>query len=271
MPVEDFLNTLQGLSRRFSGRDKTRTNTEDRNLAKATVESWFRSYRGLIVDLFGEIDEVRQIDQELQNVLRLSLSANRCSSYKAPIRRACDVLQNQILVNLKIAEWRRTATSGFIDENRELMGRLRLFGPQFELSYRQILTDLADQSRITHRGTANELRELFREILNKLAPDKEVEKQEWFKAKRASLKDEREKNRSPTRAERVRYIMRDRDSSAAEVTEEAAFQIDERLEKLVTAIYDRANDAAHTSKQREEIGRLLRYFHAVLFELLPLS
>lgn len=269
MPVEEFLSALEGLKRRLSGRSSARPTVEDRNQAKATVESWFRTCRAPIVDLFGETDDVKLIDAEMQSILRLSLSGNRRSSYVASIKRAHSTIRDKLLVDLKTAAWRKLAVSGFVDENRELLNRLNHLDPQFALSYRQVLTDLADQSRITHRGTANELRELFREILDKLAPDKEVEKQDWYKARRSSIKDEKERNRHPTRSEKTRYIMRERDSSAAQVTEDATFQVDERLGKLVSSIYGRANDAAHVSKQRDEISRILRYLHAVMFELLP--
>lgn len=42
-----------------------------------------------------------------------------------------------------------------------------------------------------------------------------------------------------------------------------------QLGHLVTSIYDRASGATHVEKQREEIAQILKYFHAVMFELLP--
>jgi hypothetical protein len=270
MAVEDFQNALDVLRRRFS--DTTaKPVPEDTNLARATVESWFRTYRPQVIELFGDVDDVGAIDICMQQILSLSLSSKRKSAYKSYINSAIKIFRDELIPDVKVAEWRQLATSGFPNESREIASRLKQLNPELELSYRQVLTDLADQRRITYRGTANELREIFREVLDQLAPDKQVTSQSWFKAKRAPIKDDREKNRPPTRAEKVKYVMsiRNQGSSVSEVAKTAASQVDERLGELFNAVYGRASDASHVSKRRDEINRILKYFHAVLFELLP--
>jgi hypothetical protein len=270
MAVEDFQNALEILRRRFSDASG-KPSAEDANLARATVESWFRTYRPQVIELFDDVGEVRAIDICMQDILTLSLSSKRKAAYRPKINSAIRIFRDELIADVKVAEWRQLATSGFLNESKEIVARLRQVDPELELSYRQVLTDLADQHRITYRGTANELREIFREVLDHLAPDKQVMAQAWFKAKRSAVKDERERNRPPTRAEKVRYVMssRNQSSSVSEVAEVAASQVDERLGELFNAIYGRASDASHVSKQREEINRILKYFHALLFELLP--
>jgi hypothetical protein len=270
MAVEDFQNTLEVLRRRFSN-SAAKAAPDDKNLARATVESWFRTYRPQVIDLFGDEGEVGAIDICMQDILKLSLGSKRKSAYKPRINSAIKIFRDELIADVKVAEWRQLATSGFPNESKELMARLKDLDPGLELSYRQVLTDLADQRRITYKGTANELREIFREVLDRLAPDKQVESQSWFKDKRSALKEDRERKRPPTRAEKVKYVMstRNQDSSASEVAEKAASQVEERLGDLFNAIYSRASDASHVSKQRDEINRILKYFHALLFELLP--
>ena len=270
MAVEDFQNVLDTLRKRFSDTN-AKPSVEDINLARASVESWFRTYRPQVIDLFGDVDAVGAIDINMQDILSLSLSSKRKVAYKPKINLAIKIFREELIIDVKVAEWRQLATSGFPNESKELMTRLKQLDPELELSYRQVLTDLADQRRLTYRGTANELREIFREVLDKLALDKNVTAQQWFKAKRSNIKDEKEKNRPPTRAEKVRYVMsiRNQGSSASEVAETAALQVEERLGELFNAVYGRASDASHVGKQREEINRILKYFHALLFELLP--
>lgn len=254
MAVEDFQNSLEVLRKRFSD-GNAKPVPEETNLARATVESWFRTYRPQVIELFGDVDEVGAIDINMQQILSLSLSPKRKSAFRTNINLAIKIFRDELIADVKVAEWRQLATSGFPNESKEIMARLKQLKPELELSYRQVLTDLADQRRITYRGTANELREIFREVLDQLAPDRQVMSQSWFKEKRAAIKDEREKNRLPTRAEKVKYVMssRNQDSSVLNVAETAASQIDERLGVLFNAIYGRASDASHLSKQRDEM------------------
>jgi hypothetical protein len=271
MPIEDFQTTLEALANRFSqAHGNPKPSAEERNQAKTSAEAWFRTFRPAILGLMGETDEVGALDINMQDILRLSLGSATRSRYRWPIDSALKIFRDELLSDVKIVEWGQLAVSGIPNENKELSDRLASLDPQFELSYRQVLTDLADQTRLTYRGTANELREIFREVLDRLAPDPNVTSEAWFVAKRSAIKDEKERTRPPTRAEKVRYIMSalNRDSSASDVAQEAATQIDQRLGTLVNAIYGRASDASHIGKQREEILRILKYFHAVIFEII---
>jgi hypothetical protein len=46
---------------------------------------------------------------------------------------------------------------------------------------------------------------------------------------------------------------------------------DQLLEDLVRATYDRASDAAHRFKPREEVAKLLKYFEVFAHDLLDLE
>ena len=60
------------------------------------------------------------------------------------------------------------------EEDDQTIKKLEALVPSAALSYKQAVLDLNDDSRVSFRGPALELREALREILDHLAPDDEV-------------------------------------------------------------------------------------------------
>lgn len=131
-------------------------------------------------------------------------------------------------------------------------------------SYAQAISDIHDPKRQSWAGTAHEIRETLRGILEILAPDSKVKSQSGWQLEKGT--------NGPTQKQKVLYILRQRKAGSKE--EEVVRQVDaveERVGTLVRAIYSRASNAAHSSKDRLEVTRILRYFEAFAHDLLDLE
>lgn len=129
--------------------------------------------------------------------------------------------------------------------------------------YVQAKHEIEDTSRLTWVGTAHQIREVLSNLLRIMAPDSEVKKQEWYRQEKDS--------RGPTQKQRVMYILKQRDAGSNEedVLKEID-QVNERVANLGRSIYSRASDAAHRSKELDEVKRILRYFEAFAYDLLDI-
>lgn len=131
-------------------------------------------------------------------------------------------------------------------------------------SYAQVKSDLQDTDRTSWAGTAHEIREILRGILELLAPDTELTTQPGFQLEKGAT--------SPTQKQKVVHILRKHNagSKEEEVAKQAIF-IEDRVGNLVRAMYSRASNAAHTSRDRKEVIRILNYFEAVAHDLLNID
>lgn len=130
--------------------------------------------------------------------------------------------------------------------------------------YAQVKLDVETDDRLSWSGSAHEIREVLRGLLETLAPNISVTAQVWYA---------QEKNISgPTHKQRVRYILRMRDAGSKEqrVAEQADI-MEDKIGNLVRATYTRASDAAHRTKDRTEVRRIVRYFEAFAHDLLDLD
>jgi hypothetical protein len=93
-------------------------------------------------------------------------------------------------------------------------------------SYEQAILDLGDESRKSMRGTAAELREALREVLDSLAPDSAVMHEPGFKLE--------EGRKEPTMRQKARFVLRSRRFPKADLenTEKAVSIIEELVASL---------------------------------------
>lgn len=131
-------------------------------------------------------------------------------------------------------------------------------------SYAQIKIDLATETRMSWAGTAHEVREVLRGILEILAPDDLVAKEPWFV---------QDKNTSgPTQKQRVKYVLRQQRAGANETkVAEQALKLEDMIGEVVRSTYSRASDAAHRRKNRREVARIVNYFEAFAHDLLDIE
>lgn len=136
--------------------------------------------------------------------------------------------------------------------------------PTAAISYRQAISNLQVQ-QISYRGTAAELREVLREVLDYLAPDRAVQSSAGFRLESGRTQ--------PTMKQKVRFILRSRNrgATATEAPEEAASIVDEGIASLVRATYNRSSASTHTMGEGySETSQIKRYLDSVLCELLEI-
>jgi len=272
MEPSDFLQSLKRMRAKVArNTSKTVSPRPDRNIVRAHIETWFRECRPAIVRQIGETPAIEEMDQTFQDLLRLTHKRAERRLYKQGLSRCVALLEEPILVQYDIARWTTNASPPQTDEASAIIERLGNLQPEVADSYRQILSDLGDEKRLTFKGTANELRELLRVVLVLLAPEEEVCQCSWFKEKRVKAKEKNGKRKQPERAERIRYILeqKTRTSRQLETAQKAVEEIDAQLGSLALPLYAETSDAAHRGAGREDVIRTLRYLNAVLLDILP--
>lgn len=129
--------------------------------------------------------------------------------------------------------------------------------------YAQVKLDVETTDRLSWSGSAHEIREVLRGLLETLAPKEAVATEPWY------VQDESASG--PTHKQRVRYILRTRDSGSKEQKVAEQVDMEDKIGDLVRATYTRASDAAHRTKDRREVRRIVRYFEAFAHDLLDLD
>ena len=147
------------------------------------------------------------------------------------------------------------------EEDEKILQKLDVLVPSAALSYKQAILDLADDSRVSFRGPALELREALREILDHLAPDSEVTAGPGYM---------QEKDRSgPTMKQKVRFIMKKKGKrSSSEAPEQTVTAFEEAIAGLTRAVYDRSSKATHVAGERQAVVQLRRYVVAIFHEII---
>ena len=161
-----------------------------------------------------------------------------------------------------------TAPSEQVKPSRNFEGnvihtRLEEISQELANSYAQVNEDSTDSTRVSWAGTAHEIREVLRGVLEILAPDTEVMAQTGFKLEKDT--------KGPTHKQRAEYILKKRGASSREREMVSTIDtVDELVARLGRSIYVRASDAAHRLKGRAEALRLLRYCDAFMHDILEL-
>ena len=98
--------------------------------------------------------------------------------------------------------------------------------------YAQVKLDVESSDRLSWSGSAHEIREVLRTLLETLAPDEVVMGQEWYKQDKSTT--------GPTQKQRVRHILRTRDAGSKEqkVAEQVEL-LEDKIGDLVRATYSR--------------------------------
>ena len=147
------------------------------------------------------------------------------------------------------------------EEDEQIIGKLDALVPSAAQSYKQAILDLKDDSRISFRGPALELREALREVLDHLAPDREVTVAPGYL---------HEKDRTgPTMKQKVRFIMKQKSGkrSSSEAPEQTVTAFEEAIATLARAVYERSSKATHVASERQTVVQLRRYVVAILHDI----
>ncbi len=146
-------------------------------------------------------------------------------------------------------------------EDDEIIKKLDALVPSSAMSYKQAMLDLKDDTRVSFRGPALELREALREILDHLAPDTEVTTTQGYV---------QEKERTgPTMKQKVRFIMKKNGKrNSSDAPEQAATAFEEAVAGLTRAVYEQTSKATHVAGERQTVVQLRRYVVAIFHDIL---
>ena len=155
----------------------------------------------------------------------------------------------------------KTETVPHTEEDEQIISKVDALVPSAALSYKQAILDLKDDSRVSFRGPALELREALREILDHLAPDSEVTAAPGYVEERDRA--------GPTMKQKVRFIMKKKGKrSSSDVPEQTVTAFEEAIAALTRAVYERSSKATHVASERQTVVQLRRYVVALLHEII---
>jgi predicted RNA binding protein with dsRBD fold (UPF0201 family) len=237
-----------------------------RQQARYVVQSYFQGVRDALQRLGVSDSNLKAFDAEMQRLIGLSTGLNSRVSYQKTLR-ALKARRKKIETGLEfligVAVPPKNAFAlGQIEI--AILKTLQSMIPRAAASYEQVLVDLQEGGKKSYRGTAAELRESVREVLDYLAPDAEVMKAPNFRLE-PELK-------GPTMKQKVRFILRARQvvDAARETAENSVQHLDENIVALGRSVYTRGSVDVHTSRTRQEILNFKMYADAVLGELLEI-
>jgi len=262
---DELIGQLRSLQRRIV--KSTATNvaaTNLRNEAKGLVQLYFRRVRGELESL--GLTDFDSIDKEFQTLLVLANRVSRRSTYVRLLKAIQVALQDtegrrELAIGASLTQKSGPSTL-LADHERRIIQTLETLVPSAALSYRQATLDLVTPGRISFRGTAAELREALREVLDHLAPDAAVSAVAGFKLEADQT--------LPTMRQKVRFILRSRGQPRTAITtaEKAAELVDELVATLVRSVYNRASVSTHIAPSVEEVKRVKSYVDTILIDLL---
>lgn len=260
---EDFWRKLEAVKRNITACKTTRISSGLRNQVKTITQVYFRTLRPSLMTLGLETSE---LDEAIQSLLSLSSRRSYKKNYLeyfSGIKGLKDALEinREVLISNILSKESKINLSPI---ELKILETLKEIDATLASSYGQVIKDINDPERISFRGTATELREILREVLDNLAPDADVMSPAGFK-----LEKERT---TPTMQQKVRFILKSRGltKGAIEVPENSVNLIDEKS-SLVRSAYTRGAISTHRATDRPEVKQLKMYVDGVLAELLEIN
>jgi hypothetical protein len=260
--ADGFRTFERALSRRTA---RTTRSREDANTIRALFETWSRTHRPQLVAVLGEnAAEVAAVDRQVRELRAQAGSQLVIADLRRSLREIVRTIERELLPAYDTARWTEAATAAPTPTGTVARGtleaRLNQVSADLALSYRQVLIDMADGSRVAFVGTVGELREVMRGAITQLAPTDAVRAESWYVGH----------DGRPTQTERIRYILQQQHADASdEGAREAAELVETRVGRFGRMLYSRTSGALHAGTQREELERIVGYVEAVLNEILP--
>lgn len=257
--IDALRMALRELGRRGGTHVSARAIRDD---AKDAAQFYFRTIRQHLLSLGIDRLQVELVDGEMQDLITVAAKVTRTGTY-LKCTKALSQLRAPIETALEIA-----ATSAITPASKAassveaaILKTLDQVAPTSALSYQQVLQDLEDPSRKSYRGTASELREVLRELLDHLAPDAEVMK--------SGIKLEPGQTK-PTMKQKTVFILKARgvNETQRKTARDATEAVEGAVGSLARSVYDRGSLSTHVETTRQEVMTFKGYADAVLAELL---
>lgn len=245
-----------------SGRSRTVAVAVAQPIARAVAKVYFESVRPELDTVKRRAGLVDEIDFVVQNILQLATTAREKGSYLGQLNELRPYL---LEATVDLMKSRGSTQLVLSITERAILDTLASLLPSCAASYEQALRDIAQGNRISWRGTATELREVLRGVIDHLAPDDKVSAAPGFQL-------EKEK-KGPTQKQKVRYILRARRSGSPTVTvaEASLDTVEEAVATLARSTYQRSSVSTHVGGSSKEIKSLKRYVDALLAELMEVA
>jgi hypothetical protein len=258
--ISEGLTALTNLA--SFGRSKYLSVPEVQPITRNIATTYFEFVRAELAVVQNRTGLMEEIDFVVQGLLELSGAFREKQAYMGHINELRPYL---LEATIDVMKSRGTARLVLSDTERAILDTLAAMLPASAASYEQALRDVSQGARVSWRGTAVELRETLREVMDHLAPDEKVVGAPVFQPEPGQTK--------PTQKQKVRFIFRARRSSSAAVTvAEASLEtVDEAVAGLARSTYQRGSVAAHVGTSSKEIRNLKRYVDALLAELLEIG
>jgi hypothetical protein len=231
-------------------------------IARGIARAYFESVRPELQAVQNRAGLVDEVDFVLQGILQLATAPREKEAYLGHIAELRPYLLEATIDLMKARGSPRLVLSQTERAIVETLGRML---PSSSASYEQALRDIAQGGRVSWRGTATELREVLRDVMDYLAPDDKVLASPGFQLEQGQ--------KSPTQRQKVRFILRARrsSSSAVSVAQASLDTVEEAVASLARSTYQRGSVSTHTSANGSEIRSLKRYVDALLAELLEIT
>lgn len=259
------LDALRQALRDLTRRGNTHVSAQGiRAQAKDSAQFYFRSVRQHLLDSGVDKPQVDALDKHMQDLIEFAAKITRARTYlkctnalnklRAPLETALEIAGTSIAAPLS-----RSQSSVEV----AILKTLDQVAPTSALSYQQVLQDIEDSSRKSYRGTASELREVLRELLDHLAPDAAVMK--------SGIKLEPGQTK-PTMKQKTAFILKARgvNETQRKTARDATDAVEGAVGSLARSVYDRGSLSTHVETTRQEVMTFKGYADAVLAELLEI-
>jgi hypothetical protein len=246
----------------ISGRSKYLPVSTAQPVARAIATTYFELIRTDLNSVKNRAGLVEEIDFVVQQILQLANGQREKQAYIGQLNELRPLLLEAAVDLMKSRGTPRLILS---ETERAILDTLASLLPSCAASYEQALRDIAQGARVSWRGTATELRETLREVMDHFAPDEKVSAAPGFQPEAGQTR--------PTQRQKVRYILKARRSSGAAVAvAEASLEtVDVSVAALARSAYQRGSVSTHVGTTGKEIKNLKRYIDALLAELLEVN
>lgn len=241
-------------------------NREDiKEKVRGVVDGYFRTDRPILLHRLRNEELFVDIDRLMQELLRFSQHRTLTTRYKNTLKKLQQEWDHLEISSIPLFG---DLTGGEIPQltpaEIQIIETLERLCPSAAACYKQAFGDLNDESRISWRGTAAELREALREVLDTLASDAEVQKSPGFKLEKDA--------RGPTMKQKVAFVLKSRRQSetARKTVEHAADVVEEKVGGFVRSVYNRSSVSVHAGRARDEVLSIKRFVDTVLIDLLEI-
>ena len=237
-----------------------------KNASKEVVNGYFGQTRASFASKGLDNESLAGLDKWMQELLTHTQKAALKANYTRTLK-SIDQELNGIEVALVSASPSKpqSGTKHLDGKEERIASTLSGLVATAGLSYRQGCVDLRDDSRHSYRGAAAELREALREVLDHLAPDKDVTAQPGFKLGADQKK--------PTMKQKVRFILASRGKGKTQTApaESSTSLVEDGVGALARSVYDRSSLSTHVGTTKQEVQQVKAYVDVVLTELLEIA